>query len=100
MQKVLELCSPRMTQKCRLIDRVMIAGSKRPLTLHSLDLDYERLKVDPKRDPKMVWNSRQRFKARQFLEVEKAKKIENHMQMHRLFESFQDIHEMRASVSV
>jgi len=75
-QAVADQMSPVMFEKCRLIDRVLMKGSALPLRLYCLDLDYLALAVDPPRDPNMKWNLRERFKARQFLEVEKQRKLE------------------------
>merc|ERR1712183_116225 len=67
--------SIEMAQKCRLIDRVKLRGSKVALNIHALDLDYMNLPLeDPPRQ--IIWNSRARFRARQFLELEKRQKLE------------------------
>merc|ERR1719229_2161194 len=38
-QSVVELCTKRMADKCRLIDRVVIKGQSAPMELYSVDLD-------------------------------------------------------------
>eukprot|EP00401_Gymnodinium_catenatum_P002808 CAMPEP_0117519466 /NCGR_PEP_ID=MMETSP0784-20121206/32664_1 /TAXON_ID=39447 /ORGANISM="" /LENGTH=973 /DNA_ID=CAMNT_0005315423 /DNA_START=19 /DNA_END=2940 /DNA_ORIENTATION=+ len=99
-EAVRDLSTPGMAQKCRLIDRVIISGSKTPLTLHTLDLDYMRLRVDPVRGRSFAWSTRQRFKVRQFLEVEKTKKMEEAFSMSDYFDQADDIIAMRQKFSV
>eukprot|EP00928_Gymnodinium_smaydae_P070852 TRINITY_DN54602_c0_g1_i1.p1 TRINITY_DN54602_c0_g1~~TRINITY_DN54602_c0_g1_i1.p1 ORF type:complete len:960 (-),score=231.81 TRINITY_DN54602_c0_g1_i1:117-2912(-) len=70
-QSVTERCSPSLVRECRLIDRVIITGSPVPLELYCLDLDYEGVDVESDEKLKITWNTRSRFKARQFLENEK-----------------------------
>jgi len=74
-QEVAEMCTRACTDKLRLIDRVLIPGSKHPLDLYSMDLDVYRL--TPETDGEApTWNARQRFKVRQFMEAEKTKKLQ------------------------
>lgn len=68
---VLAICTPTMAAKCRLIDKVKIAGSVEPMEFFSIDLDHFAVKVEQPLPESIVWNSRQRFKARQSLEAEK-----------------------------
>jgi len=62
-----------MASKCRLIDKVDIKGSKEPLELYVVDLNVTALEV---RDKTRIipWTLRQRFRARQLLEIEKRRK--------------------------
>eukprot|EP00448_Togula_jolla_P014558 CAMPEP_0170573382 /NCGR_PEP_ID=MMETSP0224-20130122/2736_1 /TAXON_ID=285029 /ORGANISM="Togula jolla, Strain CCCM 725" /LENGTH=971 /DNA_ID=CAMNT_0010895967 /DNA_START=21 /DNA_END=2936 /DNA_ORIENTATION=- len=73
-QSVVDVCSASIVSKCRLIDRVIISGSQYPMELHSIDLDYMSLGVFKGERLRIKWSSRQRFRARQFLEIEKAQK--------------------------
>merc|ERR1719433_2070446 len=61
-----------MFRMLRLIDKVEINGSLTPLELFVLDLDSSVLKVVHR--GRIPWNTRQRFRARQMLEVEKKEK--------------------------
>jgi len=63
---LVEILSPEMATKCRLIDRVIIPGSVDPMDLFVVDLDTLCLTVEPP-GAHINWNSRQRFRARQFL---------------------------------
>jgi len=92
-QDVVDHQSSAVADKCRLIDRVRMKGSAEPIRLYSLDLDYLSLTVDAPRDPNLKWNLRERFKARQFLEVEKQRKFEVYMAEE--FETSRDICSMR-----
>jgi len=72
-ETVVGACTSRVANRCRLIDKVIIRGSREPLQLHSLDLAVERLAT---RQPlEMEWNVRQRFRARQVLEVQRQRKL-------------------------
>jgi len=96
---VINLCSPKMASKCRLIDRVIVKGSARPLELYSLDLDPRCLTVDDSAPPKFTWNSRNRFKAREFLEEEKQRKLNANFEVASLFEADPHLIAMRARYS-
>eukprot|EP00929_Paragymnodinium_shiwhaense_P045546 TRINITY_DN2325_c0_g4_i1.p1 TRINITY_DN2325_c0_g4~~TRINITY_DN2325_c0_g4_i1.p1 ORF type:complete len:1012 (+),score=223.43 TRINITY_DN2325_c0_g4_i1:326-3361(+) len=89
------LMTPKIASQCRLIDRVIIRGSPLPMNLYSLDLDYRHVKVDSPRDPKIGWNSRTRFKIRQYLEAEKMHHISPEVQMSDVMEAAEDIWQMR-----
>jgi hypothetical protein len=100
-EQVIRLCSRSLFKKCRQIDRVIIRGSPDPTCLYCLDLDYLALKVDEdtsKRPP--VWNSRLRFKARQFLEAEKARKVDLEVKSVQMFDHDKVIRQMRRRYSV
>lgn len=99
-EAVVELCSLPMSNKCRLIDRVIIRGSKTPMMLYTLDLDYECLEVESLRDPRMVFTSRTRFKARQWLEQEKNRKWKPEVKMYVEFDLDQDIGQMRRRYTI
>lgn len=72
-ETVVGCCSKRMASMCRLIDKVHMKGSKDPFTLFTFDLDWMSVRV--KDFPtKLEWSVRQRFKARQIMELEKEKK--------------------------
>merc|ERR1740138_308104 len=43
---VADMCSKELRAEFRLIDKVVIQGSKYPIELHSVDLDYLALAVD------------------------------------------------------
>jgi hypothetical protein len=75
-QSVVELCTQRMVDKCRLIDRVVIKGQSTPMDLYCVDLDFMNVRVDDSEPLKVVWNNRLRFKARQQIEYMKTAMME------------------------
>mmetsp|Transcript_28443 Transcript_28443/g.45667 ORF Transcript_28443/g.45667 Transcript_28443/m.45667 type:complete len:1007 (+) Transcript_28443:35-3055(+) len=91
--RVLRMCTPEATSKCRLIDRVFVSGET--MELYCIDLDYRSLSVQeaPKNLPQ--WNPRQRFKVRQFLESEKSSKWGERIDILELFNEDPDISTMR-----
>jgi len=73
---VVNICTPPMRGVCRLVDNVFISGSKEPLKLYSIDLCWHDLEVDePLFLGRKQWNTRMRFRARQWLETEKQRKM-------------------------
>lgn len=70
-QSVIDLVSYNMRAQCRLMDKVIIRGSPAPMELYCVDLDYMSVEVDFTERPKVPWNTRQRFKVRQWMEQEK-----------------------------
>lgn len=72
-QAVTRLCRKSMVKKCRLIDKVTLSGFTQPLELYTLDLDFNSIEVDDDSRRGIVWNIRQRFRARQILENEKSR---------------------------
>jgi len=70
-QSVIDLVSYNMRCQLRLIDKVVIRGSPAPMELYCVDLDYMSVEVDFTARPKVPWNTRQRFKVRQWMEQEK-----------------------------
>jgi len=99
-QSVTELCSAEMAAKLRLIDQVSMKGSKVPMELFSLDLDFMAMPVDDPKDMNMVWTSRQRFKVRQILEAEKKRKLDDEVSTWVLFDQNKDINLMRRRFTV
>jgi class 3 adenylate cyclase len=94
-EAVVELASEQMADKCRVVDRVKLRGALMPMRLYSLDLDYLSLNVEAPRDPRMKWNLRERFKARQFLEQEKDRRMFNDFQISGEFDKTRDLVKMR-----
>jgi hypothetical protein len=89
---VLQLSSHEMASKCRLIDKVKMTGEV--MQLYAIDLDYTSLYVQrPVVLP--AWNPRQRFKVRQFLEVEKEMKWSDEVDIAQLFNEDPDLSTMR-----
>jgi hypothetical protein len=84
-----------MGQKLRLIDTVMIKGSKVPIHLYALDLDCMSLQVDVVKPRRFVWNLRQRYRARQLLEAEKNRKWSSKTSMAADFDASHDVQIMR-----
>jgi len=94
-ETVVNLCSSGMAAKCRLIDRVHIPGSHVPLELYSIDLDFLTLPVDTTPPLDIVWNARERFKVRQFLDAEKKEKLAGDFDLMALFDRDKSIARMR-----
>jgi class 3 adenylate cyclase len=97
---VLQICTPSMAAKCRLIDRVKIAGSVNPMELFVVDMDHFAVKVEQPLPDSVTWNSRQRFKARQCLEAEKAVMWGSSVKMVNYFNDHADIAAMRFRYTV
>lgn len=98
-QSVHELCGEDMAEKCRLIDRVVITGSTIPMKLYALDLAYQDVDVDINYN-RPVWNTRQRYRARQFLETAKNNKVSPEIPTVTFFNSDDVIKEMRRLYTV
>jgi len=94
-ESVVKGASQPMASKCRLIDRVIITGSVTPMDLYVIDLDYMSLTVEPAPIKAINWSSKQRFRARQFLESEKKMKWHQEVQMSNLFNENPEIALMR-----
>lgn len=99
-EAVIKLMSVSLTKQCRHIDHVMIKGSLTPLRIYALDLDGNNLAIQEPIWPPPTWNSRQRFRARQFLEAEKNKKLDQSVQVIRLFDLSGEIRAMRRQYTV
>jgi len=99
-EQVIQLCCPEIAAKYRKIDQVVIRGSAQPTCLYCLDLDYMCLKVDTDFSSRpATWNSRLRFKARQFLEAEKSRKLDLEVRTVTMFEQCEEISQMRRRYS-
>ncbi|CAK0863864.1 unnamed protein product [Prorocentrum cordatum] len=72
-QAVTEWCGPAFLSKLRRIDCVHVSGSREPMELFCMDLDYRCVRVEEPDKCEVIpmWNTRIRFKARQYLENEK-----------------------------
>mmetsp|Transcript_36899 Transcript_36899/g.80940 ORF Transcript_36899/g.80940 Transcript_36899/m.80940 type:complete len:969 (+) Transcript_36899:192-3098(+) len=93
-QAVVQLCTVEMARLCRHIDRVWCKGSKLPLDLFAVDLDYLAISVREVTD-RVPWNPRQRFKARQLLEIQKKAKLEKDTDIAKAFHSCSLLSAMR-----
>jgi len=72
-EAVVKNCDPAMREKCRLIDRVLIPGSRAPFELYAIDLDHSQMEVE-RRQSKKAFGAKLRMQARQYLEAEKRQK--------------------------
>merc|ERR1712086_352971 len=97
-QAVIDLCNREMAAKCRIIDKVIIKGSKIPLELYTLDLDFMSLKVD-RAERDWPWSARHRFKARQNIEALKTNKLRADVTMVSVWDDSSDIRIMRQRFS-
>lgn len=89
---VINMCTPEMAAKCRLIDKVLLTGTI--MELYVIDLDFMSLSVEPSYVcPK--WNPKERFKCRQHLEQEKSLKWADGVQIVSFFNENPDIATMR-----
>jgi len=96
-ETVVDLCTSELAEQLRLIDNVVVNGSKAPLRIYCLDLDHLKLKVDPPRSScdKVKWDSVQRYKARK---VHKSRKLSlwgEQFPIGRLLADHEDIVKMR-----
>jgi hypothetical protein len=95
---VINMCTPRMAAKCRLIDKVRLTGQT--MELYCIDLDYMSLDVEEGFAGKRPWNPRQRFRCRQFLEQEKGVKWLDDVQIVDFFNRCPDVATMRFRYTV
>lgn len=93
-ESVVSGCTRGIASKCRRIDNVLITGCTSPMHLFSVDLDVMAATVD-ERLPKIKWSTRERFKARQFLEAEKLRNLDLGLDMAVVFEQDPTISAMR-----
>jgi len=94
---VVDLCSLSMASKFRKIDRVIISGSSQPLDVYCVDLDYSGVEVDTDDSGRPhTWNPRLRFRARQFLEFEKVRKLDLSILAGDMFDECREIAAMRS----
>mmetsp|Transcript_24618 Transcript_24618/g.57169 ORF Transcript_24618/g.57169 Transcript_24618/m.57169 type:complete len:975 (+) Transcript_24618:54-2978(+) len=94
-QSCMELCSPELLEKTRLIDRVIITGSPTPMQLYCVDLDYISLEVDWSARPEIPLNTKNRYRARQFIESQKEQKLGEEFRIVTAFEDDKIIQTMR-----
>jgi len=95
-QSVVELCSKSVADKCRLMDKIKIGGgSMEPMELYCVDLDYRMVPIDVAKPVKISFNTHNRFKARQFLQREKALKLTPEVDIAAIFDSEEVIAAMR-----
>merc|ERR1712187_414577 len=93
---MVNLCSPEMAVFCRLIDHITVHGSRQPLRVYTLDLDIEPIQVVTKGPERIIRN---RFKIRQMRELRKNEKWLDSFAVWELFETDDDIVDMRAKYS-
>jgi len=94
-ESVVRQCTASVAAKFRLIDRVVMTGSKDAMEIFVIDLDFMSLMVERAPPLQVNWTSRQRFRVRQFLEAEKAKKWHEDVHMVNSFNENPDIAAMR-----
>lgn len=94
-ESVINICSPGMASKCRLIDRVIVTGSMDPIRLHALDLDWTCVEVDMNGTQRQrSFSTKEQYNIRQFLAREKSAKLNKDCVT--LFNENPDIAAMRA----
>jgi class 3 adenylate cyclase len=99
-ESIYKLFGSEMKSRVRLIDRVIVPGSKEPLRIYTMDFDVSVLPVDPPLcTDGLIWNMRQRFKARQALEAVKQGKLSPSRCMVKDLEAMEDAKAMRARFS-
>merc|ERR1711937_165873 len=74
-------------------------GSKAPLQLYVVDLRYTAVEVERRQKP-LPWDAAQRFKARQAIEVEKARLLTEDVNIASLFDHDDEITVMRRNYTV
>jgi len=93
---MINLCSQEVALTCRLIDHVTVKGSKQPMRLYTLDLDYMQLEVVHKSMDRVIKN---RFKVRQVREVRKNEKWAEDHNVAQALEADKDFIRMRSTYS-
>eukprot|EP00415_Alexandrium_ostenfeldii_P003458 UN3458 len=93
---VVTLCHQECRRHCRVVDRVIIPGSKVPMELYCVDIDPSCLNVGTDTSRAIPWNPRQRFRVRQFLEVEKKGKMAHSFLPYALFQEDKMLAEMQS----
>lgn len=91
-ESVMRICTPEMAAKCRLIDRVLLTGQV--MELYVIDLDYMNVMVE-RPFGHFTWNPRQRFRVRQFLDIEKSMKWNDEVHIVTFFNQNSDVETMR-----
>ncbi|CAE8612563.1 unnamed protein product [Polarella glacialis] len=91
------LCSKEMAGYCRMIDHVIVEGSKTPIRIYTVDLDASKLAV--KETPSGVGQMRNRFKLRQIRELLKNEKWAEDYKVSDIFKEDEDIVSMRLAYS-
>eukprot|EP00747_Dinoflagellata_sp_TGD_P125096 gnl/TRDRNA2_/TRDRNA2_174104_c0_seq1.p1 gnl/TRDRNA2_/TRDRNA2_174104_c0~~gnl/TRDRNA2_/TRDRNA2_174104_c0_seq1.p1 ORF type:complete len:1005 (-),score=197.57 gnl/TRDRNA2_/TRDRNA2_174104_c0_seq1:247-3198(-) len=93
---MVDMCSKEMAVLCRLIDHVVVKGSKQPIRLYTLDLDVKKLEVTYRSMDKVIKN---RFKVRQVREARKGEKWSDDYKVWETFRIDEDLVAMRALFS-
>lgn len=95
---MVKLCSPDLLPYFRMIDNVMLEGSKKTLRLYTLDLDHSRVNVKPKLrgTKKKVYN---RYKVRQMREAVKNELWTSDFDIMEVLSGHSDFIEMREPYS-
>jgi len=97
-ESIVKLCTENVAEMCRLVDCVIIKGSKAPLELFSMDLVASDLTVAEAK-PKMQWGLRHKFRCRQQMERQKENKWNEAVHIADLFEESRDVARMRKRIS-
>lgn len=95
-----QFCTPQMASECRLIDRVLVSGSKAPMDLYCVDLDWRLLQLEEPASHITAlsrWKPKHRMVARQFLDSAKNEKW--NIDIPQLFKEDLVVVEMRSSVT-
>lgn len=100
-ESVVNRCGSGMKKICRLIDKVWMTGSKDPYQLFTVDLCTQDMEAQDHRWRRpVVWTTRHRYKAKQFLDAEKRRKRAPQEGSYNFFKNDDTIQQMRQKHTV